>query len=269
MENGIVHGDCLDVMAGMEEGSVDLVYLDPPYNSGREYIGRAGRFDDRWESWNHYLGFMEERLAGIRRVLSSTGSVWLHCDPTASHRLRILMDEIFGEGNFRNEIVWCYTGPGSPGMRQFNRKHDTIFWYSNGPEWTFNGDAVRQPYRDPNQRPRRAFDTGGHFEESAIGEMRERGKIPESWWVQEPGNGLCIVPRMRSQNTGYPTQKPLALLERIVAASSNPGDLVFDPFCGSGTTAVAAKRFGRRWLACDQESDAVKLARSRIEACAI
>ena len=212
-----------------------------------------------------FICFMSVRVLEMKRLLKPTGSIFLHCDWSASAYLKTMMDGIFGHKNFRNEIVWCYTGPGSPRMRQFNRKHDTIFWYSNGPKWTFNKDAVRQPYKDPNQRPRKAFDTGGHFDDDAIEEMRERGKIPESWWAQEPGNGLCIVPRMRKQDTGYPTQKPEALYERIIAAASNPDEMILDPFCGCATTLICAERLKRQWVGIDIWEEAHDLVLERLQ----
>ena len=212
-----------------------------------------------------FICFMAVRVLEMKRLLKDTGSIFLHCDWTASAYLKMMLDGIFGHKNFRNEIVWCYTGPGSPHMRQFSRKHDTIFWYSNGPKWTFNKDDIRQPYKDPHQRPRKAFDTGGHFDNEAIEEMRERGKILESWWPQEPGNGLCVVPRMRKQNTGYPTQKPIALYARFIKAASNPGDVVLDPFCGCATTLVAAERLERQWVGIDIWKEAHNLVLERLQ----
>lgn len=210
-----------------------------------------------------YLSYMAERLIEIRRTLKNTGSIYLHCDPTASHYLKVVMDAIFGSANFRNEIVWCYTGPGSPAMRQFNRKHDTLFWYSIGEKWAFNRDAVRIPYKDPNQRPREAYNTGSAFDPENIERMRSKGKVPETWWMQEQGNGLRIVARSKAENLGYPTQKPIALLERIIEASSNRGDLVLDPFCGCGTTIDAAHRRHRKWLGIDISPFAIDLVKHR------
>jgi len=189
-------GDNLPIMRGMNSDSIDLIYLDPPFNSNVNYAAPIGskaagaEFKDTWNltdidiAWldlietkypklnrviqstmtdndKSYLIYMSVRLLEMKRLLKSTGSIYLHCDPTMSHYLKLVMDAIFGRKNFRNEIVWGYTGPGSPKMRQFNRKHDIIFWFSKGEKWTFNSDAVRIPYKDPNQRPRRAFDTGG------------------------------------------------------------------------------------------------------------
>ena len=193
-----------------------------------------------------YLAFMAPRLAEIWRLLTPEGSVYLHCDPHASHYLKCMMDAIFGAANFRNEIIWCYTGPGSPKMRQFNRKHDTILWYSKGKTWTFNRDDVRLPYKNPNQTLRREMDGGRGIGQDQVQWYRKRGKVPETWWPD-----IAVAVRSSKERLGYPTQKPLKLLERIIKASSNPGDIVFDPFCGCGTALDAAHGLKRRWVGID------------------
>ena len=192
-----------------------------------------------------YVCFMAVRLVHCYRVLKPTGSIYLHCDYKSDSHLRMLMDAIFGADNLRNEIVWAYTGPGSPRIRQFNRKHDIILWYSKGSQWTFNRDNVRVPYKDPKQRPRAVYDTGNAFDPAEIEKMRKRGKVLETWWAD-----IAIAARSR-QNTGYATQKPIDLARRIIEASSNPGDLVVDVFAGCATTLVAAEVTGRRWIGCD------------------
>ena len=190
-----------------------------------------------------YLAFMAPRLAEIWRLLTPEGSVYLHCDAHASHYLKVMLDTIFGAANFRNEIVWCYTGPGSPKMRQFNRKHDTILWYSKGKTWTFNGDDVRLPHK--GGRPHGGgFKGGGRRINDAY--YTQKGKIPETWWTD-----IAVAVRSSKERLGYPTQKPLKLLERIIKASSNPGDIVFDPFCGCGTALDAAHGLNRRWVGID------------------
>ena len=290
--------DNIDVLRGMNSGCVDLIYLDPPFNSKKTYSAPVGSeaagasFKDTWtlsdkdKVWHKeiehthqaahaivtmariahgkgmmsYLIMMAIRLLEMHRVLKETGSIYLHCDPTASHYLKLIMDAIFGKENYRNEIIWGYHGPGSPKMRQFNRKHDVLLWYSKGKTWTFNGDAVRMPYKDPKQRPRRAYDTGNAFAEEEIAALRARGKIPETWWTD-----IAIVVRSKKENLGYPTQKPLALLKRIIEASSNPGDVVLDPFCGCATALVAAEDLGRHWIGIDLSEMAVKLVRRRLQ----
>ena len=297
-------GDNLDILRGMNSETVDLIYLDPPFNSNKDYAAPVGSkaagaaFKDTWHlsdldvAWagliaeeepavaylldaaerthskgmRSYLTMMAVRLLEMQRILKPTGSLFLHCDPTASHYLKLLLDAIFGGGggSFRNEIVWGYTGPGSPRMRQFNRKHDVILWYANGPEWTFNADAVRLPHA--GGRPH----TGGFESDSrplsgqAAEEYGATGKIPETWWIQAPGNGLAIAARQKKQYVGYPTQKPLALLERIILAASNEGDMVLDPFCGCATACVAADKLGRQWVGIDISPKAAELVVERL-----
>ena len=294
-------GDNLHIMRGMNSESVDLIYLDPPFNSNTNYAAPIGSkaagaaFKDTWtlndvdEAWHgeiaesnqalysivataglshgkgmkSYLIMMAVRLLEMRRILKNTGSIYLHCDHTASHYLKILMDLLFGKGNFRNEIVWCYTGPGSPNMRQFNRKHDTIFWYAKSDEWCFNADDVRVGHHSK---------TKGNFKEGLRGsgfvadtyDLSERGKIPETWWPQIKGNGFAIAARQKRQYVGYPTQKPLALLDRIIKASSNVGDIILDPFCGCATACVAAERINREWVGIDLSPLAATLVNQRL-----
>ncbi len=193
-----------------------------------------------------YLSYMADRLWKLHGMLKPTGSLYLHCDPFANYYLRMLLDAIFGKKNFRNEIVWCYTGPGSPKMRQFNRKSDTILWYSKGKKWTFNKNKMRIPYKDPMQRPRKAFDTGDAFNPKEIQAMRKRGKVLENWWTD-----IAIAARSKKEWLGYPTQKPLKLLDRIIQASSNKGDVILDPFCGCGTALHSAANNKRQFVGID------------------
>ena len=288
-------GDCLYVMRGMNSASVDLIYLDPPFNSNANYAAPIGSkaagaaFKDTWtltdidvewinlieqkhptlyrvllaamtKSDKSYLVYMAARLLEMKRLLKPTGSIYLHCDPTMGHYLKLLMDSIFGRNNFRNEIVWCYTGPGSPGMRQFNRKHDTIYWYTMGDTWTFNAKMVRLQHHEK---------TISNYKEGLFGSGHadtplRNGKVPETWWVEAKGNGFAIAAKQKTQYVGYPTQKPLALLKRIIVASSNPDDVVFDPFCGCATACVAADDLGRNWIGIDISEKAADLVVKRI-----
>ncbi|MDE0040183.1 MAG: DNA methyltransferase [Gammaproteobacteria bacterium] len=192
-----------------------------------------------------FMCFMAVRLLAMHRVLKPTGSIYLHCDPTASHYLKAVMDAVFGWKNFRNEIAWCYRGGGVP-RDGFGKKHDLIFRYSKGKAATFNVDAVRIPYsEDSAQRLKykaKAFTSSGTYDNY---EQNPKGKHPEDWWIMQP-----IMPSAK-ERLGYPTQKPLSLYERIVKASSNEGDVVLDPFCGCATTLVAAERLKRRWVGVD------------------
>ncbi|MGI9337409.1 MAG: DNA methyltransferase [Gammaproteobacteria bacterium] len=288
LDRTIYNADNLLVMSRMPGECVDLIYLDPPFNSGKQWenplkeTGKKVSFKDTWTladiheddheilqgrcpaaaavietlgyanggSWQAYLTYMGMRLVQMHRLLKPTGSIYYHCDPTMSHGVKLMMDCIFGKKNFRNEIVWAYTGPGSPKMRQFNRKHDIVFWYSKGDEWTFNQDDVRVPYKDGKPH------TGGFkssMDNSLADNYGKKGKIPETWW-----SDIALAIRGK-ENTGYPTQKPIALLRRILKASSNPGDLVLDPFCGCGVTAAASELFfddRRRWIGIDVGTEA-------------
>ncbi len=312
--NRLYYGDCLTVMQEMVLEGVDLIYLDPPFNSKRDYNAiykdETGRplpdqieaFCDQWTldkdreraikkipKWmrengiDHevarfwrlwvnalrntqprllaYLSYMVERLLVMKTLLKPTGSIFLHCDPTASHYIKIMMDAIFGHLNLRNEIVWCYTGPGSPKMRQFNRKHDTIFWYSAGESWTFNRDLVRVPYKDPKQTLRKRMDAGRGISQEEASKYRERGKILEDYWTD-----IALAVRSPRERLGYPTQKPLKLLKRIIQSATNEGDVVLDPFCGCATTIEAAHALHRKWIGIDIAIHAIKrVARIRLK----
>jgi DNA modification methylase len=265
----VVEADNLDVLTVLADGSVDLVYADPPFATGqqqrlasirtgtgertrrgfggREYryeVVRDLAFDDGLPLDDHLLA-LEARVRGIHRVLAGHGSLYLHVDWRTAHHVRLLLDDVFGPERFLNEIIWAYDYGGRPRDR-WPRKHDTILWYAKGDHWRFERDAIdRVPYMAPG----------------LVGpEKAARGKVPtDVWW-------MTIVPPASVERTGYPTQKPVRLLERIVAASSLPGDLVLDPFAGSGTTGAAAARLGRRWLLVDRNPAAVEIARGRMAA---
>lgn len=293
-------GDNLDILRGFNSECIDLIYLDPPFNSNANYAAPIGSlaagaaFKDTWglddinlawhgeikhdypglysllqatreihgDSMMSYLIYMAIRIMELRRVLKPTGSIYLHCDPTAGHYLKLLMDAIFGKKNFRNEIVWCYTGPGSPNMRQFNRKHDTIYWYSIGETWVFNADAVRINHHGKTQANFKEGLRGSGFSEGKY--ELANGKVPETWWAQEKGNGFAIAARQKGQYVGYPTQKPIALLRRISRASSNEGDTILDPFCGCATACIAAELENRQWVGIDISPKAADLVEERL-----
>lgn len=188
-----------------------------------------------------YLTFMAPRIVEIRRVLTDTGSFYLHCDSSASHYLKTLCDVVFGVDNFRNEIVWHYAHM-SATKRHFPRKHDTLFRYTKSNDWVFNADAVRIPYADSSLN--RVKYKGSGFAKNAEGSwIHKKGKIPDTVW------DLPIL--KGGERLGYPTQKPRKLYERIIEASSNPGDIVLDPFCGCGTTIDAAETNDRGWIGID------------------
>ena len=211
------------------------------------------------KSMKAYLIMMGIRMLEMRRVLKPKGTIYLHCDPTASHYLKTMMDAVFGKDNLRNEIVWCYRGGGVP-KSDFSRKHDIILRYSKTKNVTFNVDDIRVPYSQETQerlRYRAKSFRGDRTYDNY--DMNEKGKHPEDWWVMQP-----IMPSSK-ERTGYPTQKPLALLERIVKASSNRDDIILDPFCGCATTCIAAEKWQRKWIGIDLSPKAVELVKMRLE----
>ncbi|HNL07730.1 MAG TPA: site-specific DNA-methyltransferase, partial [Chitinophagales bacterium] len=277
-QNLLIRGECLSACAYLKNNNiqVDLVYIDPPFASGADYakkvyirrnpqlaekiaqaeqelsIDELQAFEEKMygDIWNKedYLNWMYENLMAIKTIMSETASIYVHLDWHIGHYVKILLDEVFGEDNFRNEIVWCYHGPGSPGMKQFNKKHDTIFWYTMSDNWIFNEDNIRIEYKDPNQSLRKAFDTGEGWTEEDIEQMREKGKLPEDWWE------IAVAARFKIDEINrvdYATEKPQKLLERIIKASSNEGTMVADFFGGSGVTAKVANDLGRHFIHAD------------------
>lgn len=269
--NRLIVGDNLAVMASLlpeYEGRIHLIYADPPFFTNKKFKARIGRgedsrkpnqwklaegYHDDWDSLDAYLDFLYQRLSLTFRLLAPNGTLYLHLDWHADAYARLLLDEIFGGDRLLNEIVWAYHGP-SPIRTAFNRKHDTILAYVKGENYTFNADAVREPYHQ------NTVNTFKSSRKAGFGKIPDlaRGKVPEDWWY------FPVVARLHNERTGYPTQKPVALLERIVLASSNPGDLVADFFCGSGTTPYVAAKHGRKFIACDESFRAVHTARKRL-----
>ena len=285
----LFHGDNLDFLRSINTGTIHLIATDPPFNKGRDFhatpdsLAAGAKFKDRWswkqdvhETWTDqiqddwpavwrcidharnvygddmgaFLCFLGVRMIEMHRILRPDGSIYLHCDPTASHYIKTLMDAVFGHRNFRNEIVWCYTGP-SGTKKKFPQKHDTILRYTRGGVWTFSADAVRIPYKEG---ARFTMGGGGSLArrskngttwEDGVEEQLEKGKIVEDYWTDIPSLSVS------KERIGFPTQKPIALYERIIQASSNPGDWVLDPFCGCATTPVAAEILGRKWIGMD------------------
>ena len=309
--NFLYYGDNLDILRRyVKDETVDLVYLDPPFNSNANYnvlfaehngsrsAAQLHAFEDTWE-WNPaaaeayqetvevggkvsqamqafrqflgdsdmlaYLAMMAPRLVELRRVMKPTGNIYLHCDPTASHYLKMLMDAVFGPVNYCNEIVWCYTGP-SASKKGFPRKHDIILRYGKTDEPYFNGDAIRIPYSEAFLARRRYSEGDGGImagkgtkSEDDL-KKYELGKIPPDWWNDIPSGGQISS----KERLGYPTQKPEALLERIIMASSNPGGVVLDPFCGCGTTIAAAQKHGRPWIGIDITQAGIVVIKKRL-----
>lgn len=273
--NKLYWGDNLQVMSHMLKkyrGKVNLIYIDPPFDSKADYkkkIELRGKtatsdssnfeekqYGDIWTN-DEYLQFMYERLILCRELLSDTGSIYLHCDWHRNSYLRLIMDEVFGTDNLRNEIIWCYTGP-QRANKTFSRKHDDILFYSKSKLNNFHTQRV--------QHKSGLHGVGGfgfkniiEKSENNLSSLEEQGKVLEDWW-----NDISTVGRLVNELEGYPTQKPEALLERIIKASSNPGDIVFDCFMGSGTTQAVAMKLGRRFLGADINLGAVQTTTKRL-----
>lgn len=297
--NQLYLGDCLNVLRDyIKDESVDLIYIDPPFNSKRNYNiffddkeiqTQRIAFKDTWsyksigdslfelqtiqiEKLYHllkayqaiapqvfpYLVMMTLRILELHRVLKSTGSFYLHCDPTASHYLKTICDAIFHEKNFRNEIIWCYSGGGRP-QEDFARKHDVILRYVKTKKFTFNADEVRIKYNLDTSKYSSPKSWGSHKGIDKQYAPNPFGKIPEDWWQLSPINSQS------KERLGYPTQKPRALLERIIKASSNEGDIVLDGFCGCGTTLDAAEYLKRHWIGIDISPIALALIKRRLQ----
>ena len=267
----LVHADNLPLLSTLirgplrrrinEAGGLKLVYIDPPFAVGADFTAALGgvnalAYRDTWDGGlSAFLSMMYERLLLIRELLAEDGSLYLHCDYRTAAHMRLLLEEVFGPKRFLGEIIWHYTG-GGRAKRWFSRKHDILFHFARSSSWYFNPDAVRVPYKP----------TSGY---ARSGIVSARGKRylphPDGTPVDDVWDIPMINP-LAAERTGYPTQKPEALLERIILASSRPGDLVADFFCGSGTAPVVAQRLGRRWLCADSGAMAVCTTRQRLMA---
>lgn len=262
----VYRGDNLKVLRPFTDGAFDLIYIDPPFNTGRvqrrsrvrtraDVDGSRTGFGGRryavesvasgayGDSFGDYLGFLGPRLEEARRLLSATGSLFVHLDAREVHYVKVWMDTLFGRASFINEIVWAYDY-GARSTKRWSAKHDTILWYAKDPErYTFNAAASdRLPYMAPGL---------------VTPEKRARGKMPtDTWWN-------TIVSPTGKEKTGYPTQKPLAILERIVKVHSSPGDQLLDFFAGSGSFGDAADRHGRDVTLVDESAEAIRVMRAR------
>ena len=254
------------VLSALQPGSLDLVYIDPPFGTGRSLHTPGGPSypDRRRAGLDEYLDWLRPFLGEIRRTLAPHGSLFVHLDCRAVHYVKVALDGLFGRGRLVNEIIWCYS-VGGKGPRAFGRKHDTILWYAAGAEYRFYPDQVRVP-RKPGSHMRVEHGDQGPVQvktDRRTGRVyRYRvadGKVPEDYWTD-----IETLNRGDRERTGYPTQKPEALLERILLAATAPGALVADFFSGSGTTATVAQRLGRRFLAVDASADAVAIAWARL-----
>lgn len=265
--NAIYEGDNIEILSKFPDKSVDLIYADPPFFSNRHYevIWNDGAelraFQDRWKGGiEHYISWMDPRLRECHRVLKDTGSIYLHCDWHADYKLREVMNLIFGESNFRNEIVWHYR-KWSAGWKQFQRNHDMILFYSktNSDKRVFNKMFMERTEstlkRFGNAKIISGFDKKGERIPSQMADEESQGVPMDDVWT------IGRVPPIKLM---FPTQKPVPLLERIITASSNKGDIVLDPFCGCGTTLIASQKLGRKWIGIDVSPTACKLMARRL-----
>lgn len=290
--NMVIRGECVSACAYLKEQGiqVDLVYIDPPFASGADYakkiyvrrnpkiaetIAKAEEeldidelkafeekmYGDIWDK-EKYLNWMYENLMAIKSVMSETASIYVHLDYHIGHYVKILMDEIFGEDNFINEIVWCYNGPGSPGMRQFNRKHDTIFWYTKSSDYCFFDQQIRVKHNEKTlENFKKGLEGSGFISDNY--DLDAKGKIPEDWW-QFAVAGRFPIDGIKRVN--YATEKPFALVERIIQASSMEGMFIADFFGGSGVTSVVANKLGRKFIHCDIGINSIQTTRDRLVA---
>ncbi|MBU1104662.1 site-specific DNA-methyltransferase [Patescibacteria group bacterium] len=267
----IKQGDCKTELKKIESNSIDLIYLDPPFftqkkqsqktrDNSKEYT-----FDDSWESIESYKTYIEERLFGCKRVLKNTGSIFLHCDRSASHHLRIVLDNVFGANNFQSEIVWIYKR-WSNAKKGLLNAHQVIYFYSKTADFKFNhifedyspttniDQIFQKRTRDANGKTKYKTNAVGGYEL-----IQDKKGVPLSDVWDIP----YLNPKA-NERVGYPTQKPIVLLEKVIQLVTDEGDMVLDPFCGSGTTLVAAKLLNRKFIGIDISDDAVQLAHKRV-----
>lgn len=277
----LVHGDARDLGAAVASGSADLAYLDPPFKVEKRFGARAAAgtsradgpvaYDDTWPSLEAYLGWLEERIAVVRDLLSSDGTMWLHLDQRAVHEAKGVCDRVFGRTRFHGEIVWV-PGNGSKGRRGPGIGHQTLLLYARGatPIWNARDPVLREPFAATSQSMHftRTDEDGRRYRDRTVGGRTYRyyadeGRAIGSVWSDCPS--MAANTPLRTETTGYPTQKPQKLLDRIVRASSRPNGLVVDPFCGSGSTLVAAARAGRRFVGSDIGELAIRTTRRRLD----
>lgn len=254
MKNKLICGDNLEALKTIKSESVDLIYIDPPFFTHKEYEvvwkdeAEVRSYKDRWEGGiEHFIGWLKPRVQAMYKVLKPTGSFYIHCDWHANAHIRIMLDEIFGKENFQNEIIWAYRTGGAT-KKRWSRKHDTIYFYTKTNKYTFNLTKERIYYDKPFFNPQQ--DEQGRWYADVL---------PVDVWE------IPAVINVSKERVGYPTQKPEALLERIIKASSNKNDVVADFFCGCGTTIAVAQQLGRRWIGIDISPTAIKVIQKRLK----
>jgi site-specific DNA-methyltransferase (adenine-specific) len=273
MPNTLHHADCLETLSALPAASVHLIYLDPPFNTNAVRRTQDAAYDDAFGAPAEYIAYMRPRVEQMRRVLAKNGSLFFHCDWRTSHHVRLMLDEVFllhpslprqtgegkGGGCFVNEIIWHYGLGASKARRQLLTKHDVIFWYANAPDYTFNliraepTKAMLAKYRHTDEHGNRYMNSYGRRY------TLKGGKPLDDVW------SIAAIAPTSKERAGYPTQKPLALLRRIIQLASNEGDVVLDPFCGSGTTLLAAQQLHRQWIGIDANLQAIAISRRRLQ----
>lgn len=267
----VIKGDCLEILRNQPDDTIGLVYLDPPFFTQKTHSLKTRdrseeyQFDDLWDDIQHYLNFLRERLIEIKRVMNDRATIFFHCDRTASHHIRILLDEVFGSEHFLSEIIWTYRRWSNP-QKTLLPGHQTIFLYSKTNQYTFH--QIMQDYSETTnldqilQKRERNGDGKTVYARHENGDVILNGPkagVPLSDVWEIP----YLNPKAR-ERVGYPTQKPLILLERIIELASNPEDIILDPFCGSGTTLVAAANLNRNYLGIDISEKAIELTIARL-----
>ncbi len=271
LENTLIFDDSLSVMKKMDDDKIDLIYLDPPFYTQdiQKLVSRESEeeysFSDKWNCMKDYLNYMKIRLYECKRILKDTGNMFVHCDRNASHYLKVLLDEIFGIENFQSEIVWCYKR-WSNSKKGLLNNHQIILFYSKSSNFKFNkifteysettniDQILQERIRDEKGKSVYKYDENG---EAVLGKSKKGVPLSDVWDIP------YLNPKAK-ERVGYPTQKPIILLERIIKLVTDENDIVFDPFMGSGTTLVAAKMLNRRYIGIDISEKAVKLAEMRL-----
>ncbi len=270
--NKIIHGNCIDRLQEIEANQIDLVYFDPPFFTQKKHSlsnrdnSKTYKFDDKYESLEEYLLLIENTLIQCKRVLKNTGSVFLHCDKTASHNIRVVLDKVFGRENFQSEIIWSYKR-WSNAKKGLLNSHQVIFFYSKTQDFKFN--TLYTDYSATTNLDQILQDRERNGNGKSVYKRDEKGNaIISKEKKGVPLSDVWEIPYLNpkaKERTGYPTQKPVLLLNQIISIITDEGDLVLDPFCGSGTTCVSAKSLKRSYIGIDISIDAVELAKSRLE----
>jgi len=272
MINHILYGDCLDKMKLIEKESIDLIYLDPPFFTEKKHrLKNRERtqefsFDDIWQSNKDYADFLKKRISLMHCILKETGSIFVHCDKNGEHIIRAILDQVFGTNNFQSEIIWSYKR-WSNAKKGLLSAHQNIYFYSKSKKFKFNpiytaysettniDQILQRRTRDKHNKSVYDFDDNGEVKQA---DKKKGVPLSDVWEIP------YLNPKAK-ERVGYPTQKPLLLLERIIELTTEKGDLILDPFCGSGTTCVAAKLQNRNFIGIDESEEAVKLSKSRID----